>query len=116
MSVNKDKKDDIKIMFYIKDNSGNTIDPNTLMFKFRFYTNPNQKIVTGGYDGVTKTNCNFGPTNELFICLSKPNFLPGLLRGEINIRTIDGCFEDQFYDEWQTLITNCTIIDNTKFY
>lgn len=114
--TNKDKKDDIKLAFFIKDNSGNIIDPSILMFKFRFYTNPNQKFVTGGYDGITKTNCCFGINDELVVCLSKPNFFPGLLRGEINIRTIDGCFEDQIYDEWQTLTTNCTIIDNTKIY
>lgn len=112
--VNRDKKDDIKIMFYIKDNTGTTIDPSTLIFQFRFYTKPNQKVVTGSYDGVTKINCNFGPTNELFICLSQPNFQVGELKGEINIRTIDGCFEDNKYDQWTTLVTNCTIIDNTK--
>lgn len=114
--TNKDRKDDIKLIFFITDNSGTTIDPSTLMFEFRFYTNSNQKIVTGGYDGITKTNCNFGDNNELFVCLSKPNFLPGLLRGEINIRLTDQCFDDNKYDQWVPLTTNCVIVDNTKIY
>lgn len=114
--TNKDVKDDIKVFFYIKDSSGTTIDPSTLIFECRFYTNPNRKIIKASYDGVTKINCNFGPSNELIICISQPNFTPGILNGEINIKTIDGCFSDHFYDEWIKLNTNITIINNTKIY
>ena len=48
--TNIDKKSDIKVCFYIKDDENNTLDPSTTPFEIRFYTNPNQKIVKCSWD------------------------------------------------------------------
>lgn len=112
--TNIDKKSDIKVYFYIKDDSGTTIDPSVTPFMMRFYTNPNYKIVKASWDGTTAINCSFGPTNELFVCLSQPNFTIGPLNGEIAFRLTDGCFSDQKYDDWIKINPNILIIDNTK--
>ena len=112
--TNIDRKSDIKVYFYIKDDENNTIDPSITPFEIKFYTNPNQKIVKCSWDLEKAENVCFGPTNELFVCLSTPYFQPGVLRGEISFKLTDGCFKDNYFDNWIKINPNILIIDNTK--